>query len=86
LDSGLRENVPADEKLTAFFGITTRRAALIDPDEMKRIAGPYISYCRPPVEPQSSFALLWTSTDIDEDQNEALRWYLRQHSYSQSIA
>jgi hypothetical protein len=29
------------------------------------------------VEPQSSFALLWTSTEIDEDQNEALRWYLK---------
>jgi hypothetical protein len=33
----------ADEKLTAFFAIATRLALLIDPDEMKRIAGLYIS-------------------------------------------
>ena len=75
----------ADEKLTALFGITTRRAALIDPDEMKRIAGLTLADCRP-VEAQSSFALFWTSRKIDEDQNETLHWYLKQHSYSKSIA
>ena len=32
------------EKLTASFGITTRRADLIDPDEMKPIARPYIAW------------------------------------------
>ena len=44
---------------------------------MKRIARPYIGWL-PPVEAQSSLALLsGTGTEIDEDQNEALRWYLK---------
>ena len=29
------------------------------------------------MEAQSGFALLWTSTSIDKDQNKALRWFLK---------